>query len=201
MNKIIVGVIVGTALLALSCGEEEGITRPRIPVTNPVYPADVIENVEHSFNQKDIDLLKRCLSPDFVFYFDPDDVGQNPPGSTYIIPESWSYTEFWIVARNIFERAFSISLYIPANQIGTPDPGQNKYRAEDVSISLLVMVDEYNGFIADSGYCNFAFEAYYNEKKGKRWRLTGWWDFTSAYADGMPNLVPTSLGKILAMYK
>jgi hypothetical protein len=97
--------------------------------------------------------------------------------------------------------AYSVSLYIPASQIGTPDPGQNKYRADNVSISLLVMVDDLNGFIADGGYCNFAFEVYYNEKEEKRWRLTGWWDFTSAHADEAPGLEPTSLGMILAMYK
>jgi hypothetical protein len=62
-------------------------------------------------------------------------------------------------------------------------------------------VNELNGYIADSGYCNFAFEVYYNEQKEKRWRLSGWWDFTSAYADATPGLIPTSLGKILAMYK
>ena len=200
--KKVAFVFVAVAVLTLACGEEEGVTRPRIPVTNPVYPADVIENVEHSFNQKDIDLLKKCLSPDFIFYFDPDDVGQNPPGKPgYKIPASWSYTEFWKVVLNMFQRAFSVSLYIPASQIGTPDPGQNTYKAEDVSISLLVMVDEYNGYIVESGYCNFAFEVYYNEKKEKRWRLTGWWDFTSAHADEAPSLTPTSLGMILAMYK
>ena len=199
MRKLTIGVVTVTALLALSCGEEEGITRPPPPSLN--LPADVIDGVELSFNQKNIDLLKKCLSPDFIFHFDPDDVGQNPPGSSYVIPTSWSYTEFWVVARNLFGRAYSISLHIPASQIGTPDPGQNIYRAEDVSLSLLVMVDEYNGFIAESGYCNFAFETYFNEQEEKRWRLTGWWDFTSAYADQMPSLVPTSLGTILAMYK
>jgi len=200
MKKVIITLVIIT-LLALACGEEEGITRPRIPVTNPVYPADVIENVETSFNQRNIDLLKKCLSPDFVFYFDPKDVGQNPPGSEYVIPESWSYTEFWNAARNLFEMAYSINLSIPTGGIGTPDPGQNTYKTENVSISLLVMVDERNGFIADNGYCNFAFEVYYNEQKEKRWRLVGWWDFTSVYADVTPGLEPTSLGKILATFK
>ena len=200
MNKIIVGVIVGTALLALSCGEEEGVTRPRIPVTNPVYPADVIENVEHSFNQIDIDLLKRCLSPDFIFYFDPDDVGQNPPGKSYLIPESWSYTEFWAALNNMFARAYYVSLDISTGRIGIPGENETTYRAENVTISLLVMVDEVNGYIADGGYCNFAFETYYNERKEKRWRLTGWWDFTSEGYDERTAVAPGSLGRVLALY-
>ncbi|MEE9455984.1 MAG: hypothetical protein V3W11_02395 [bacterium] len=200
MNRMI-SLALALALLPLSCGEEEGITRPPIPVTNPVYPADVIENVEHSFNQRDIVLLKRCLSRDFVFYFDPDDVGQNPPGSTYVIPTSWSYTEFWSAANRLFTMAYAISLNIPTSRIGVPSEKETSYKVEDVPISLLVMVNELNGFIADGGYCNFAFGAYYNEKEGKRWRLTGWWDFTSVYADEAPGLEPTSLGKILALYK
>jgi hypothetical protein len=199
MRKTII-LATALALLALSCGEEEGVTRPPPPPLN--LPADALDAVEISFNQRDIELLKKCLDPDFVFYFDPDDVGQNPPGKpTYNIPTSWSYTEFWSVANRMFNMAYSISLYIPASQIGTPRPGENKYKAEDVSISLLVMVDEYNGFIADGGYCDFAFETYYKEQKQKLWRLTGWWDFTSVYADETPGLEPTSLGKILAMYK
>jgi hypothetical protein len=197
MKKVIVGVTVVTALLALSCGEEEGITRP--PPLN--VPADVLESLETSFDRRDIDLLKKCLSRDFIFYFDPDDVGQNPPGSTYVIPTSWSYTGFWSAAARMFHLAYAISLHIPTSRIGIPGEKEIRYKAEDVPISLLVMVDELNGFIADGGYCNFAFEAYYNEKEGKRWRLTGWWDFTSAHADETPGLEPTSLGMILAMYK
>jgi hypothetical protein len=107
MKTLIIASVV-VVLLALACGEEEGITRPRIPVINPVYPADVLENVETSFIRRDIDLLKKCLSPDFVFYFDPNDVGQNPPGSIYVIPESWSYTEFWLVARNMFNKTYTV---------------------------------------------------------------------------------------------
>jgi hypothetical protein len=187
------------ALISFSCGEEEGITRPPPPPLNA--PADVIENVEISFNQRNIDVLKKCLDPDFVFYFDPHDVGQNPPGSSYVIPASWSYTEFWVVANRMFQVAHSVSLRIPSSQIGTPKPGEDRYKAKNVSISLLVMVDEYNGYIADAGYCNFAFEAYYNEQKEKRWRLLGWWDFTSSYADGAPATKPTSLGMILAVFK
>jgi len=197
MKEITIGVTVVTALLALSCGEEEGITRPPFAY----FPVDVVENLEISFNRRDIDLLKECLSRDFVFYFDPDDVGKNPPGSKYVIPESWSYTEFWSVAERMFQKAYSISLSIPTSQIAAPKPGENIYKAENVSISLLVMVNENNGFIADGGYCDFAFQVYYNEKKEKLWRLTGWWDFTSEYFDRAPALIPTSLGMILAAYK
>ncbi len=196
MKQAVMGVAL-IALLALACGEEEGITRP-----SPEYlPVDVIEDVEISFDVGDIDTLKKCLSPAFVFYFDPDDVGQNPPGSEYEIPTSWSYTEFWQALYNMFEQAYYVKLDISTSRIGIPGEQETRYKVENVSISLLVMVDERNGYIADGGYCNFAFESYYNEKEKKLWRLAGWRDFTSAYADATPGLEPSSLGRILAMYK
>ena len=199
MKKAVIGVAL-IALLALGCFEGE-VTTPEETYPKPTSPVNALKLVTISFNQRKVELLKPELSPDFVFYFDPDDVGQNPPGSEYVIPESWSYTGFWATANNLFGRAYAINLSIPTGGIGTPGPGETRFKAENVSVSLLVMVDERNGYIADNGYCNFAFEVYYNEQKEKRWRLVGWWDFTSAYADRMPGLTPTSLGRILAMYK
>ncbi len=198
MNKIIY-MALALAFLPLACGEEEGITRPPPPPLNA--PADVIETVELSFNQRNIDVLKKALEPAFVFYFDPDDVGKNPPGSQYVIPESCSYTEFWVIANNMFHRAYSIWLRIPTGQIGTPEPGKDEYEAEGVTLSLLVWVDESNGYIAETGYCNFAFETFYDEGNEKRWRLAGWWDFTSVSFDRAPAMTPTSLGMILATFK
>jgi len=199
MNKVIITLVIIT-LLALACGEEEGITRPRIPVTNPVYPADVIENVETSFNQRNIDLLKKCLSPNFVFYFDPRDVGKNPPGSMYVIPESWSYTEFWQAAQKMFTKAYSINLSIPTGRVGTPGENETVYKADNINLSLLVMIDELNGFIAEGGYCNFEFERYDSTAGKKYWRLTAWRDRTSQGYDESPGVAPTSLGKLLALF-
>ena len=199
MRKLTIGVVTVTALLALSCGEEEGITRPPPPSLN--LPADVIDGVELSFNQKNIDLLKKCLSPDFIFHFDPDDVGRNPPGSQYVIPETWSYAEFRQATKNMFYQAYSVNLSIPTSGVGEPGENETTYKADNVRISLLVMVTELNGFLADKGYCNFAFERYETEKGEKYWRLTGWWDRTSGFLDGYPGANPTSLGRVLAMYR
>ena len=196
--KKIIPLAGAVALLALSCGEEEGVTPPP-PAHTPV---DVIESVELSFNQRDIETLKKSLSRDFVFYFDPDDVGQHPPGKPqYIIPESWSYTGFWKAVGNMLQKAYSIKLSIPTSQIGAPGPGQTTYKAENVSISLLVMVDENNGYLADQGYCNFAFESYVNDKKENRWQLVGWWDYTGTAGDFYSAAKPASLGIILALFK
>jgi len=200
MKKMIT-LAAAVALLALSCGDEEGVTPLEPDRIEPTSPANVLKNVEISFNRRDIDLLKAMLSTTFVFYFDPDDVGQHPPGSEYIIPESWSYTEFRTAVGNMFTKAYSISLTIPTGNVGTPRENETEYRADKIPISLLLMVDELNGYLADQGYCNYEFESYDSEAGKKCWRLTGWWDLTSGEpADGRLGVEPTSFGKLLAMY-
>jgi hypothetical protein len=150
--------------------------KPAPEMTTPAY---VLENIAYAYNHRDINLYKEALSSTFVFYFDTRDVGKNPPGSTYIIPESWSYTEDWQATNKMFQYAYNISLSIPTGRVGEPTPEENTYRAENISISLLVMIDELNGFIAEGGYCNFEFEKYKNEQSQDRWRLKAWWDRTS----------------------
>ncbi len=199
MNKVI-SAVAAIALLALSCGEEEGVTPQEPERLEPTSPVNVLKDVELAFNHRDINLLKAMLGPDFVFYFDPRDVGQNPPGSKYVIPESWSYTEFWMAAKNMFTTAYSISLAIPTTRVGTPGENETTYLADNLSISLIVMIDELNGAIANRGYCNFEFERY--EAAGKKyWRLTAWWDRTSEGYDEHPGVSPSSLGRILALFR
>ena len=199
MKKVITGLILIT-VLALACGEEEGVT-PREPDRlEPTSPANVLKNVEISFNNRDVNLLKAMLSENFVFYFDPRDIGQRPPGSTYIIPESWPYDEFRAAVTNMYNYAYSVSLSIPTGRVGTPAENETKYKAENISISLLVMIDELNGFIADGGYCNFEFERYDSASGKKYWRLTGWWDRTSQGYDEYLGVAQATLGKVLAIF-
>jgi hypothetical protein len=187
------------ALLALSCFfEDEPTTEP--PYPEATSPANCLKCVEVSFTGRDAVLLDDMLSKAFVFYFDPDDVGMTPPGSQYLIPESWSYTQFRVAVGNMLEKAFSISLTIPTGTVGTPDPNATTYRAEDITIKALVMIDELNGYIADCGYCNFEFERYENEKGQKLWRLTTWEDNTAMQYDANPGVAPASFGKVLALY-
>jgi hypothetical protein len=170
------------------------------PVPEYTSPAMVLKAVQISFNQSNIYYLEKSLSPEFIFYFDPRDVGMSPPGGRYIIPASWSYDDFTKAANRMLNTAYSISLFVPVEPLRQPGENETTYRAENVTISLLVMVDEVNGFMIDKGYCNFAFEAYYNERKEKRWRLTGWWDHTSGGYDERTGVAPGSLGRVLALY-
>ena len=199
MKKVLFSFVV-IAVLALACGEEEGVTPTAPDRLEPTSPVNALKNVEISFNRSDINLLKAMLSQNFVFYFDPRDVGNTAPGSHYIIPESWSYTEFWQALNNMFDKAYSINLSIKTSGVGSPGENETTYKAENVRISLLVMIDDLNGFIADGGYCNFEFERYDSASGKKYWRLTGWWDRTSGGYDEYPGVAPSSLGRVLALY-
>jgi hypothetical protein len=200
--KRISNFIAAAALAALALASCDGtvVDGDEPPVPEYTTPAKVLKAVQISFNQGDVNYLKASLSPNFVFYFDPDDVGQMPPGSNYIIPESWSYTEFWQVGQNLFEKSYAIKFGIPTRGVGEPGPEETTYDAQNITIGLLVMIDEVNGYIVDNGYCNFRFERYEGESGRKFWRLTDWWDYTAAYGDGKPGAAPTSFGRILALY-
>jgi hypothetical protein len=200
MKKMIT-LAAAAALLALSCGDEEGVTPQEPDRLAPASPAAVLENVEISFNQRNVDLLKAMLSTNFVFYFDPDDVGKNPPGKpNYEMPESWNRTEFLRAASNMFKKAYRISLSIETKNVGEPPPEATIYNAEKVTVELIVTVDELHGYITDQGYCNFAFERYESAPGKKHWRIKRWWDYTCAPKDEYSISIPTSFGRVLAIY-
>jgi hypothetical protein len=178
--------------------EPPGPPPPRWP--DLTSPANVLRTVEASFNQRDIDLLRKSISPNFVFYFDPRDVGRTPPANNNLIPESWPDEWFWNAAHNMFNEAYSINLSINTNGVGEPEPEENTYRADNIDLALLVMVDELNGYVAD-GYCNFEFESYPTKEGKKHWRITNWWDRTAPVNGKSNGIKPMSLGRILATYR
>ncbi|MEE8638960.1 MAG: hypothetical protein V3T41_00975 [bacterium] len=202
MKKLLPILVLASLLAATACDEmydpPPGPPPPRWP--DLTSPANVLRTVEASFNSRDIDLLRKSISPNFVFYFDPRDVGRTPPANKNLIPESWPNEWFWNAAHNMFNKAYSINLSINTNRVGEPEPEEKTYPADNIDLALLVMVDELNGYVAD-GYCNFEFESYPTKEGKKNWRLTNWWDRTSEL-NGKPNgLTPSSLGRILAMYR
>ncbi len=139
------------------------------------------------------------LGPNFVFYFDPRDVGQSAPGSHYIIPESWSRDEFLQAVNNMFTKAYSIDLTISTGNVGEPRPEATEYEAENVPAELLVMTDEINGYIGD-GHCDFEFEKYTSEGGKKYWRLTAWWDRGRYCDEEFAATAPSTIGRVLAIY-
>jgi hypothetical protein len=178
---VVTAAAAAAALILTGCLFSPPEEVPPQPPPEMTTPVNVLKNVAIAYNQRDINLYKKALSPNFVFYFDPRDVGTTPEGSGYKIPESWVYTEDWQATNEMFNRAYSINLSIPTGRVGEPAPEETTYEAVNITISLLVMIDELNGFIANGGYCNFEFEKYQNEQSQDRWRLTKWWDRTSEF--------------------
>ncbi len=201
IRKLIPAIVAALLIAATACDEMYDPPPPPPPPRWPdlTSPANVLRTVEASFNYRDIDLLIKSISTNFVFYFDPRDVGQTPPNN-YVISGSWPDEWFWNAAHNMFNKAYTIDLSISTNGVGEAEPEENTYRADNIDLALLVMVDELNGYVAD-GYCNFEFESYPTKEGKKHWRITNWWDRTSEL-NGKPNgLTPSSLGRILAMYR
>ncbi len=192
---------VTAAALAFTCGDNviiNGVNPPPVGAS----PANVLKNVEISFNQRDVDLLKRVLSTNFVYYTDPGELGRpRPEGTPSRPPPIYSFTEFCNVAYNMFATAYSINLKIPTAGVGEPGPEENTFSTADVELSLLVTVDEKSGYVADEGYCHFTFEKYKNEEGQDRWRLTKWWDDTVGGAEGPPGIEQVPLWYILSFYE
>jgi hypothetical protein len=197
--KKMVTLAAALALLALSCGDEEGVTPQEPDRLAPTSPVNVLENVELAFNNRDVDLLKAMLSTNFIFYFDPDDVGQNPPGSHYVIPESWNRTEFLRAVSKMFKKAHRISLSIETENVGEPPPEAAKYKTGNVKAELLVMIDELNGY-QGYGLSTFVFERYLAEGGGKCWRLTAWRDRGRYGDEELGAVEPSTIGRVLAIY-
>jgi len=189
---------VALTLLALACNE------PPVAVEEdyrllPTSPAQVLKNVEIAFNQRDINLLKGMLSESFVFYFDPDDIGHEVPGGGYVIPESWTYKQFIRAVGNLFEKAYAISMKIDHDEVGEPGGGAATFGAEEITVQLLVMIDEVNGYIGE-GYSDFEFEKYRPKSGPACWHLTTWWDNSAYGCDENTCVVPASFGMVLALF-
>ncbi len=161
-------------------------------------PAYVLELLEESFNRQGISVLDGVLSTDFVFYFDPKDVGKDVGG--FIIPLSWNRDDHMTACGNMFEQAYSINFNINTTLVEDPEEGATTFEANDVPIRIVVMVDATNGFLAD-GFCDF--ELTNDDSAGyDDWKVSKWYDDTSPrVSTGLSSTgVPSSLGSILARY-
>lgn len=189
------------AALTFGCGDETVINGDTPAAPDYASPAKVLQTVELSFNERNIDYLKGALSPNFVFYSKPEEIGRPPPNlNSPRPPPSYTYTEFCNIAYNIFRAAYSVSLTINTTGVGEPDPEENSYRADDVDFSLLVMAEEKRGYLAQ-GYCGFEFEKYRDEQNPELWRLTRWWDKTERGGEAPEGVARVPLWYILSLYE
>jgi|GEM_PF-1918549 len=139
-------------------------------------PAGVVEYIENAYMTRDIEDYKECLSTNFTFYFDPNDV--NTVVGDYTIPTSWGYEDEIDAIGNIFDEAYSIDLKLTTSEIDDPASDATTFTAYNVQIRLLLMVDPSFGYLAQ-GFVDFEFESYTNDKGEKLWRVVNWWDRTA----------------------
>jgi hypothetical protein len=169
-------------ILAFSCFSE-----PTTPPQGNWYPDfaspyQCISNLVYCFGNyqtepKIIDKYKQVLDLTYVFYFKPDDIGQDVGG--YIIPTFWTYDEDWQATNNMFNQAYSIDFKIPTliqgeDAFGKPAEEDTTFLKSNVNISLTLMVDSSNGYIA-TGYCDFKFV----KNENGEWHLSEWRDHTA----------------------
>ena len=202
MKRIITLTTAVTVAALAFTGCSKTVINGDTPVT-PDYtsPAKVLKTVQLSFNEIYIDYLKKTLSPTFVFYTDPGEIGRaKPDGNSRRPPPCYNYTEFWNIAHILFNEAYDISLSIHTGRVGEPAPEENTYRADNIDLALLVMVDEKRGYLAQ-GYCAFEFEKYRDEQGRDLWRITNWWDKTEGGGEAPAGVERVPLWYILSLYE
>jgi hypothetical protein len=168
-------------LVAVACAETVGPGAPVPDRLEPASPVAVLRNVELAFNNRDIGLFRTTLSPNFILFPDPRELGKLPPGGEYRIPEPWTYDGIIGNVSDLFETAYAIRMSIETEKVGRPDPEENTYRADNLKVTLIVKTDEVNGFIYE-GNGNVEFEKY--AAAGETyWRITKWWDRGGSYGE------------------
>jgi hypothetical protein len=194
-NAAIVILAVGILLAFAACDETVIDDYYEWP---PPSPAAIVESIEVSFNTRDIDDLKGCLASDFIFYFDPEDVGGGADG--YIIPESWRREEFLSAAETMFDVTYGVDISIDASEVDDPIINDKKYTAAGVPVRFLIMVDAVSGFFAQ-GTFTFEFGGEYNAKHGNEWFVIAWRDFTAPDSKRYRNVKNMSFGEILVRFR
>jgi hypothetical protein len=160
-------------------------------------PAYTLELIEESFNRRSVSLLDGLLGGDFVFYFDPTDIGSTV--GDYEIPASWDRDEFTATCETMFSEADLMEINFNTTDVGDPEEGADTYVLKDVPTTMLVMVTPAGGYYAE-GLCDFEFA---NDTSGgyDTWVASEWLDFTAStlvYAPNKP--AEKSIGYILAIY-
>ncbi|MCP4231788.1 MAG: hypothetical protein GY771_16790 [bacterium] len=189
MKRILLISLTLSVLLGVACKD------PVAPVVGngAGSPRDCIELLVRAINGGNIAGYRTLLAPDYTFYFNDADVGDEVDG--YTIPETWDLDEESAAMGNMFDEAYYITCTIPLSDIGDPPDGGDTFTATEIPISLLVMLDADNGLIANKGNIEFAFEKV-TEGDGYYWRITGWHDFTFA----KKGVESVSLGEMKVIY-
>jgi hypothetical protein len=191
--------ILAISLVVLSCGENEDQPRLQFDWKDLTSPFNTLWDVQYCFNHFDlapnmIDYLSGFIADDFVFYFDPDDIGDDVGG--YTIPSYWTRDEFIRAVNNMFNQAYDITFDIPVLEqgeeaFGKPAEGDIAFSKSNVTIDFILMVSEDNGYLAHD-ICDFKFI----RGSDGLWQLCELKD----HAPYLMCTMPTSFGIILALF-
>jgi hypothetical protein len=173
MKKVIAAGVAVSILLALSCKDAVS------PDTGLDYTAETprqcIISLEYALNNYEAGLYYAMFAPNFVFYFDDDDVGAFYNG--YTIPESWGYEEECRAIANMLRPyeeggAYELEAYANTNYMGDPPDGFDVYYTSDVYFRILIFVNSMWGMSNDDEhYIEFAKTTDNGESY---WRITEW---------------------------
>jgi hypothetical protein len=193
MRTVLVVSLASAVLLSFTACDDGGTT----PATGNT-PAHVLRSLIYAFNSRDVETLDTALADDFTFYFDEDDVGKEV--GQYIIPESWTLTDFLDAVGKVFNYAHTIDMEINTSNVGAPGDDDTIYFARDVEVELLVMVEAVNGYKAH-GFCDFEFEDTVTGAGPDNWVVRNWWDDTAPVKSGDRNINQASIGFIMAVFR
>jgi hypothetical protein len=148
----------------------------------PTNPRAVIENIEFCYNNVNYELYTILLDEEnFVFYFDPEDVG-----GEHDIPPSWTYEDEIEATRNLFEAVglgnIDLVLVFDEEQNYDPGPDDLEFDINNVAYELVVYdadADQGPMTYKAKAHASFKLSKFQDDKGLVRWWLTLWWDIVA----------------------
>ncbi|MCX7022310.1 MAG: hypothetical protein NTW26_08595 [bacterium] len=180
MRKAIIPAVILVLFAGLGCdlfsippngnGDDQGDWQ------EPLSPRAVIEDIQWCYNNADGPKYSILLDEDnFVFYFDPSDVGGDLD-----IPSSWLYKQEIDATQNLFVAvgAANIDLSLDFSDSGNTEPGpyETTFDIYNVAYSLRVVETEKDIIYQADEQANFKLSKFADNIGLMRWWLTKWWD-------------------------
>ncbi len=173
MKKVILTGVAVSILLALSCKDAVS-PEPGLDYTAET-PRHCIISLEYALNNYEADLYYAMFAPNFVFYFDDDDVGYVFNG--YTIPESWGYEEECRAIANMLRPyeeggAYELEAHAGTYDMGDPPDGFDVYYTSDLYFGIKIMVNSmWEMWNFDEHYLEFAKTT---DSSESYWLITEW---------------------------
>jgi hypothetical protein len=135
-------------------------------------PGKTLESLAWVWTEdREINNYSALLTSDYLFYWDPNDVGSMTPGG-YQIPQSWSGQEDIEATGNMFAQAYDIRLEVlNAGDYDDPNIPGDFYRANNALLQFYLWPDDADFYYMATGPCDFEFR-----KVGDEWLISAWYD-------------------------